>query len=95
MRDVGCVHIHKVRGQGRLDSARFLTLTLLFSISAVGERGVAALPFSISIFCFVDRALLTLSDCVGVIRNLIKEMLTLRGKKYGSLIFNPVYPAFP
>jgi hypothetical protein len=98
MQDVGRIHIHQVPyccGRGGLDSVRFLIPTLLFSINAVGGRGVAALPFSVSIFCFVNRALLTLSDCVGMIRNMIKEILTLRGKKYGSLIFSPVYPAFP
>jgi hypothetical protein len=71
MQDVGCVHIHKVLnycGQGELDSAWFLTLTLLFSISAIGGQGVATLPFSVSIFCFVNGTLLTLSDCMGVIR---------------------------
>ena len=95
MQDVGCVHIHKVHGQGGLDSTWFLTLTLLFSISAVSEQGIAVFPFSISIFCFINCILLTLLNCMGVIRNMIKEMLMLCGKKYSSLIFNPVYPAFP
>ena len=43
MRDVGCIHIHMKMlyycGQGKLDSAQFLTLTLPISVSVIGGQG--------------------------------------------------------
>jgi hypothetical protein len=98
MRDAGCVHIHMYDfGRGELNSARFLAATLPFSVSDVSWRGVATFPFSLCVFYVVDDSLslLTLSDCVGAIESITKEMLTLCGKKCGSLIFNPVCPALP
>jgi hypothetical protein len=54
----------------------------------------AALPFSAPVFFVVDGPLLVLLDHVGAIGYMSKEILTLRGKKYGSLIFNPVCSVF-
>ena len=61
----------------------------------IGKCIVATLPFSVSIFGIGDGSFLTLSECVGAIGKITKEMFTFCGKKYGSLIFNTVFPAFP
>ena len=92
-------------GWGELDGACLLASNLLSSVSSiVGGLGgldnawffVATFPFpfTVSIFSVVDDPFLTLSVCVGEIGKITKELLTLCGKKYGSLIFNPVCPAF-
>ena len=73
-------------GQGDLDWPRFLATTLPFLLSV----------FCFVDFCFIDGVFFILSDHIGAIRFLVlyEDILTLRGKKYGSLIFNPFCSAF-
>ena len=81
-----------IGGRGESDNAWFLVTTLSWSVFVFCVFNDSLLALS---YCVFDDSLPTLSDCVGEIGHIIKEMRTLRGKKYGSLIFNPVCPAFP